>query len=374
MWEEGGPVQDAGPLTAAAAGGEPWVRRALAARWGGAWAEAGIRPLTAGGDAPLSHTAGLWLVTHDRREYVLKVGVTDEADREDAFHLVKADVLAHCRRSGVPVATPVPAADGAAPVRFEGRLCELTPRYRGRVGDLGDRRWAQAAVRGGLSLRAALDRLPAATVEALRPMRPPALVAEEDWRAALADAERRLLPEAEARGDSWGRAVADALRPAVEAGGLLRDPLLGPDAPGGREGVVHGDLHAHHFVLEEAGGCRAGPEAPGLVAVLDFDNLQVADRLLDLAWLADCAGRVSDEAERRLAVAGFLTRAHEAGLLAPGEERRLMPLLMTHSLPVIVDIAKDVLDRDLLDPLWLRYLDVLSPSRRLAVHTLLTGR
>ncbi|MBB1253291.1 phosphotransferase enzyme family protein [Streptomyces alkaliterrae] len=369
MWEQGGRAEETGPLTAAVADGEPWVRQALVARWGTSWAGASIRPLTAGGDAPLTHTAGLWLVARDRREYVLKVGVTDEADREDAFHCVKADVLAHCREVGVPVATPVPALSGGLPVRHEGRICELTPRYRGRVGDLADRRWARAAVRGGLLLRAALDRLPAATVEALRPMRPPALVEEEHWPTALADAQRRLLPLAEARGDSWGRAVVDALRPAVEAGGLLRDPVFGPSAPGSREGVVHGDLHAHHFVLDEPDG-----RPPEVVAVLDFDNLQVADRLLDLAWLADCAGRVSDTAERRRAVTDFRTRARQAGLLTPSEERRLMPLLMAHSLPVVVDIAKDVLDRNLLDPLWLRYLDVLSPSRRLAVHALLTDR
>ncbi|GAA3486475.1 phosphotransferase [Streptomyces cremeus] len=346
-----------------ATGTEQWVRHVLTTHWGAPWSDAKLRPLTVGGSAPLSHTAGLWLVTAAGGDHVFKAQLNAEALRPGAFLPLKDRVLAHCRGKGVPVPSVVPAADGRAAAVHDGLPCELT-RYCPGVGANGGPEQARAVVATGLDLREALDRLPPDVADALAAVRLPLMVDEEHWPAALADAQRRLLPAAERGTDRWHRAAAQVLRELRSSAPVLAHRPAGPARPA----VVHGDLHAHHFLLSESG-------PPRVLAVLDFDNLQVADRLLDLAWIADTAMlacRGDDDAARQV-LGGFLRDARHRGLLSPGDENLLMPVLMAHSLPVIVDIAKDILDRNVLTPQWLAYFELLSPARRLAAHRLLTA-
>ncbi|MEU8465325.1 aminoglycoside phosphotransferase family protein [Streptomyces sp. NPDC029003] len=351
---------------AAPAGTADWVRHVLATHWGDAWGGAGLSPLTVGGAAPLTHTAGLWRVGAAGGDHVFKVQLNAEGARPEPFHPLKQRILAHCAERGVPVLSVVPAADGRPAVRHDGVLCEMSPLSPGARAD-GGREQAAAIVATGLDLRAALDGLGDEVADELARVHLPLMVEEEHWPAALEDAERRLLPRAE-RGaeDPWHRAAARVLRELVSAAPLLRRTELAAGA--GRPAVVHGDLHVHHFLLDR----RA---APRVLAVLDFDNLHVADRLLDLAWTADTALLAcgADTGAARDVLAGLLASGRRRGLLRPGDEVRLMPVLMAHSLPVIVDIAKDILDRGVLTPQWLAYFELLSPARRLAAHRLLAG-
>lgn len=345
-------------------GSARWIRRVLTDHWGAPWDDAGLRPLSVGGAAPLSHTAGLWRVEVPQGTYVLKAQLNPEALRAPRFYPLKERVLAHCRARGVPVLPAVPAADGATSVWQDGLVCELAPHCPGTARALGSPAQRAALVGTGLDLRQALDDLAPDVVEALAPLPVPRLVDEENGPAALADAELRLLPKAERGTDRWHRAAATALRELLAAAPLMHrahQEARQPAAPS----VVHSDLHHHHFLLAPDG-------SPEVLAVLDFDNLQVGDRLLDLAWLAETAARVPEGPDTRRALDGFLAAARRRDLLRPGEERQLMPLLLAHSLPVIVDIAKDILDRDILSPLWLDYFALLSPARRLRVHHLLT--
>ncbi|MEU1806916.1 phosphotransferase [Streptomyces sp. NPDC019937] len=357
------------PPRVEAAGSAGWVRQVLAARWGPRWSGVPVRPLSAGDTAPLSHTAGLWYVERPEAGYVLKVQLNPDAAREPRFYPLKEEVLAHCRGHGVPAPAAVAASDGATSVWHDGLVCELAPLAPGAASGELTPAQAAAVVRTGLGLRRALDRPPGGVADRLAPIRLPRLVDEEHWPSALRDAEERLLPLAERRGDSWGRAAASALRGVVASGRLLRE--AGPAAAGerpARPAVVHGDLHYHHFLFSPTGDGAGEAGGPDVVAVLDFDNLHVGDRLLDLAWLAEMAGRVAGETGRRRSLAAFRQAATAAGLLAPGEERLLMPLLMAHSLPVIVDIAKDILLRDILSPAWTEYFDLLASPRRLRIH------
>ncbi|MFE6689172.1 phosphotransferase [Streptomyces sp. NPDC057743] len=347
---------------AAAAGTEEWVRRVLAAHWDGPWEGCALRPLTVDGRRPLTHTAGLWEVSGPAGELVLKVQLTPEAVRAERFVPLKRRVIEHCRRRGVPALPLVPTADGRPGVRVDGLPCELSPRSAGAVAT-GAPGQVAALVRTGLDLRAALDALPPGVADALATVPLPRLVAEEHWPTALAQAERRLLPAAARGTGPWYRAATGVLRELAATAPLLRDAGAGP---AGRPAVVHGDLHLAHFLL--------GPGRPArVVAVLDFDNLHVADRLLDLAWLADTAVHAcgDDRDGARRAVADLVAEGRRRGLLQRGDEARLMPLLLAHSLPVLVDIAKDIVERDLLAPQWLDYFALLSPARRAAVHELL---
>lgn len=112
---------------------------------------------------------------------------------------------------------------------------------------------------------------------------------------------------------------------------------------------------------------------PHVLALLDFDNLHAGNRLLDLAWTAETVGRLAEPVQQADSARYFLASAREHGLLEPGAEDLLMPVLLAHSLPVIVDIAKDILERDILTPVWLGYFELLSADRRLHVHELLTA-
>ncbi|MEU8774276.1 phosphotransferase [Streptomyces sp. NPDC048606] len=381
---------------AAPAGTAQWVRHVLAVHWGGAWGDAVIGPLTVDGAAPLTHTAGLWRVTAPDaapgRDHVLKVQLHAEAVRPARFDALKDRVLAHCARLAVPVLPAVRAADGRPVVRHDGVPCELLPHAPGARASGGrasdgrasdgrasdgrasdGRAQAEAIAATGLDLREALDSLPRDVTAELADVHLPLLVDEEHWPTALRDALGRLLPAAErgAGDDPWRRAAARVLRELRDAEPLLPGAPQAPTHPR----VVHGDLHVHHFLLTPAHPPGATDDGPARVrAVLDFDNLQVADPLLDLAWTADTVALACgpDTAAAREVLAGLLRSAYRRGLMRPGDERLLMPLLLAHSLPVIVDIAKDILDRDVLEPQWLAYFELLSPARRLAVHALLT--
>lgn len=361
---------------AAPAGTAEWVRHALATHWGEAWGEAGLSPLTVGGEAPLTHAAGLWRVAAAGGDHVFKAQLNPEAARPARFHPLKERILAHCARQRVPVLPVVPAADGRPAVLHGGVQCEMSPLCPGAKAS-GGRGQAAAIVATGLDLRAALDGLPPGVSDELAGVHLPLMVEEERWPAALEDAERRLLPKAEQPGDDpWYRAAARVLRELADSAPLLRSAGLSAE-PASPPAVVHGDLHVHHFLLTETEQASepATASAPRVLAVLDFDNLHVGDRLLDLAWTADTAVHAcgADTGAARDVLAAFQDSGRGRGLLRPGDEARLMPVLMAHSLPVIVDIAKDILDRGILTPQWLAYFELLSPARRLAVHRLLTA-
>ncbi|MEU6172029.1 phosphotransferase [Streptantibioticus parmotrematis] len=346
-------------------GSRPWVADVLAEHWD-VPANSRPRPLRSDGTAPLSHTAALWRVAHRGRDHVFKVQLDREAARPPAFHHVKGRVLRACQDAGVPVPVPVPTTTGAGVAEYDGHLCELVPLAPGGASGRPAPDQADAVIATGLRLRRVLDGLPHRVVDDLAPLPVPPLVAEEDWRAALDDGVDRLLPLARARDDAWGGIARTALEGLERARPLLTGSS--PDvatSPPGRRRVIHADLHHHHFLLD-------GAEEPHVVAVLDFDNMTVGDRLLDLAWIADTAARVRGGDAARARTAGRFERAAlREGLLAPEELGLLMPLLVVHAVPVIVDIAKDILERDLLSPAWTGYLDLLDTRRRLALHRLL---
>ncbi|MGW7413568.1 phosphotransferase enzyme family protein [Streptomyces sp. NPDC054863] len=347
-----------------------WVGETLHRYWGPAWSGCTPLPLNGpDGAPPLSHTAGLWRISHRGAPHLFKVQLTTEAQRGSAFPPVKQRVLDHCAAYGIPVASAVPTAHGTVHVSRGGHDCEVLPLLPGTATARPTPAQAAAAVRTGLALRAALDAVPAPLAADLAPIPLPALVAEEDWRAALDEARTRLLPAAHRRTDHWGRAAERALTALLAAEPLLAryDEALAP--PPERRAVVHGDLHHHHFLLGDE-----GPRPPRVSGVLDFDNLHVGDRLLDLAWLAELAGRADEgPSGGGASVAALRTEASRSGLLVDHQLPLLMPVLIARSVPIVVDIAKDILERDLLGPAWLGYFELLDTGRRLRVHRLLTG-
>ncbi|MGW2031020.1 phosphotransferase enzyme family protein [Streptomyces spinosus] len=355
-----------GDSPGSAVGGAEWVSEVLARHWGPDLGTTTPTPLgVRGGERPLSHTAGLWEIRRHGTPYLFKVQLDRQAARAPRFYPLKQQVLDHCAGFGVPVASAVPALDGTPAVWADGHVCEVIPLVAGAAAVEPTSAQAEAVIRAGLTVRHALDAVPGALTDELAPVALPELVAEPHWRRALADAEQRLLPLALRRSDRWGRVAANALEALVTARPVLEAAADEPTPPA-RRAVVHGDLHYHHFLLDEQ-------RRPEVVAVLDFDNLHVGDRLLDLAWVADTAGRVGGgrvAVERTLY--SFIARAGASGLLTQADTRLLMPLLMRQAVPVIVDIAKDILERDILSPHWPAYFALLDPTRRVRLHRLLT--
>jgi hypothetical protein len=265
----------------------------------------------------------------------------------------------------VPVTTTIPTATGGPVASHDGRVCELSFRAPGTTIANADARTVEAIVTAGLGLRHALDRVPPQLRDELASMPPAKLVEEERWGVAMTDALTRLRPIAANRRDAWGRAVTRVLTAIAAAAPLLnRLPSTCPTtAP--PSAVIHADLHHHHFLLSRHTG-------PRIVAILDFDNLQVGDPRLDLAWIAYTVASVADEQQMRRSVEAFARAACAEGLLSASDRSMLMPALMIHALPVLVDIAKDILERDLLDPTWLAYFRLLDIERMLLLHRLLT--
>ena len=360
-----------GGATTARAGTAPWVRDVLRTAWG--LTDPVVRPFDSDGGVPLSHTAGLWRVTTAADPVrVFKVQLDAATARGRAFAPIKYEVLLRCAHAGIAVPLTVPTVDGRPVLRRDGAVCEVMPLLPGTARPTLTPPAADVVADTALALRAVLDTLPEHLLARLAPVAVPPLVAEPRWEAALADGLDRLLPMARARGDRWGRAVVAALEALATARPLLDRLADDPGHRGGvatRRAVVHGDLHRHHFLL--TGDDTAVPRVTG---VLDFDNLHVGDRLLDLAWIADTAARISGTpADRRRYLARLFARAERAGALPFAERRLLMPVLLAHATPVVVDIAKDICERGLFEQVWFDYLDLLSPARMLALDELITA-
>ncbi|MDX2938371.1 phosphotransferase enzyme family protein [Streptomyces ipomoeae] len=356
-------------------GSAAWVTRIVETQWGVPPASAVLRPLaSASGERLLSHTSGLWRIDlpwgpgGEQAAFVFKAQLNAAAIRPPEFHELKRRIMDICAGHGIPVPAAVPAVDGSVVVRQGGVDCELTPMLPGTARRSLTPAQASGVATTGLALRSVLDHLPDNMVTALQPYPVNPLVEEERWQVALDDALGRLLPLAGHRTDEWGRLIAPVLRQLQRCKPLL-DRFAAMEADAARDAsVVHGDLHRHHFLFDDDREDR-------VTAVLDFDNLRLGDRLLDLAWIAGTVGRVAGTwAVRQRSTAAFVRAAEGSGLLAPGEARLLMPTLLAYAVPVVVDIAKDILERNILDDLWIEYLDLLSPARMAETHTLLTGR
>ncbi|MBP2478632.1 aminoglycoside phosphotransferase (APT) family kinase protein [Crossiella equi] len=349
-------------------GSADWTQRVLARHWAGTELVAAPTPLSGSGDGEVvTHTAGLWLVPAHTGEHVLKVQLNPDALRPPAFYGHKQELLRQAAEAGLPVGRPVPTTAGADTAWVDGTTCELLPRYPAPVGPAPSAAQVDALVDTCLDLRAFLDSRPERLTRELAPLPVPRLVDEPDWRLALADARTRLLPEARRRDDDWGRFATGLLEDLDQAAGLLlaHDLPAWGQAPH-RPAITHADLHHHHFMV-------AAPGSPDVVAVLDFDNLQVTDRLLDLAWTAELAMLGESRPSRSVgSLTRFVGMAHNRGLLRLDEVALLGPVLLTHSVPVLVDIAKDILERDLLYPVWRNYVQLLDPARRLRMHTALS--
>ncbi|TLS47549.1 aminoglycoside phosphotransferase family protein [Streptomyces montanus] len=355
-------------------GSAEWVTQVVETHWGVTLGSAVPRPLaSASGERPLSHTSGLWRVSPpwgrdgERTAFVFKAQLNAAAIRPLDFHVLKRRIMEICAEQGVPVAVAVPAVDGSPVVRRDGVDCELAPLLPGTARRTLTSAQAAGVASTGLTLRSVLDGLSDSLVQALEPYPVDPLVEEERWQVALDDALGRLLPLAVHRTDEWGRVIAPVLRQLEHCKPLL-DRFVAADGDAARNtSVVHGDLHRHHFLFDELREDRVS-------AVLDFDNLRLGNRLLDLAWIARTADHVAGtRAVRQRSTTAFVKAAESAGLLGPGETRLLMPTLMAYAVPVVVDIAKDILERDILDDLWIEYLDLLSPAHMTETHALLTG-
>ncbi|MGW4427858.1 phosphotransferase [Streptomyces tendae] len=257
----------------------------------------------------LSHTSQLWRIdlpygpAGEHAAFVFKAQLNTAAIRSPEFHGLKRRIMEICAGHGIPVPLAVPAVDGSAVVRQDGVDCELAPMLPGTAHRSLTPGQADGVTATGLALRSALDRLPDSMVAALRahPVNP--LVEEERWQVALDDALGRLLPLAGNRTDEWGRLIAAVLRQLQRCKPLL-DQFAAMEAGAARDvSVVHGDLHRHHFLFDDAREDR-------ITAVLDFDNLRLGDRLLDLAWIAGTAGQAPGD---RRVVDALRVRPRPAG-------------------------------------------------------------
>ncbi|MCO1580048.1 phosphotransferase [Crossiella sp. SN42] len=333
-----------------------WVRATLDRGWGAEWSR---RPLSPRTDWLGRPTGDSWLVHASGRPHVFTIRL-DPAERAPAaLFPVRQKVLAHCRRQGVPAPDPVPTTDGGT-VTWRGDLaCELTPALKGAVPHHFGPDQIAAVVRSGLLLRASLDQVPEPVVSALAavPAPPPPC-----WRAAVEAARTELLPLAGRRTDDWSQACAAMLR-----GVLAAEPLMDALRPRTARAVVHGSLCGKQFVL-------SGGRDPQVLGLLDFGALHVGDPLLDLAALADTAARVrAGETAQRRALASFQDLAARGYLLADGQEQLLMPLLLTRTVPPLVELVRAVLLAGRRGPGLIERFDRYDPMHKAHVHRLLTG-
>lgn len=333
---------------------EAELRSIVLEHWGTGIAQLPLEPLL--GPGAVSHTASLWRVGGGDRSFILK-RLTPAADRGTPFRRARSEVLSHCRQRGVPVIEPCPTTSGReAATDRDGGSVELFPWIPSAQPPPRGSAAARAVMEAGLALRRALDEVDPELGRRIGACHPPRFVEEEDWRRALDDTESRILPKARRRRDEWGRLLVKSLTPMVENRSMFA-PLDGPGAP--RRRLVHGDLHSYHFLL--------GVSPVRVRVILDFDNLHLGDPMLDLAWIADTIGSVGADSQEG-SIRRFLAAGFRSGLLSQDAVELLMPVLVTYLIPVVVDIAKDILDRGILKPAWNHYLNILDIGRKILVH------
>jgi hypothetical protein len=337
-----------------------WLQTCLSAEWGVQACDGGPTPLQPP-DIQVSHGSSLWLIEGQER-YVAKVLLSEATARQPQFSQVRDQILAHCALAGVPVVQPIPTRSGSPRAHVEGRRIELLAFVSDGMSWGTDDRQLDAVAESIFLLRSALDCVPAAIVEQLRAIPLPVLVEEPDARRARDEALADLLPLARRQRDRWGDLIHEALEALEALPSNMLDRALDREASGDGRGVIHGDLHHEHILLSR-------DEPPRVMAIIDFDNLRVGPRHLDLAWLADQSARrpSRDVAFRTHAAVRCVKRAVELRLISRARIPDMMPSLIAYAVPIVVDIAKDILIRNLRLPVWQRYLDLLDIGRMLTV-------
>lgn len=228
--------------------------RALIAAAGWGLALARVEPLGQGFDNTAFLVDGAWVVRFPRRQIAAPLLMTEAA-------------LLPWLAPRVPLAVPVPCLVGQPSERFPWTFTGYRA-LAGRTASAADLDDAQrlAAAAPIARFLAALHALP---VDEAR-----ARGAGGDPFARL-DVERRVPELRRDLAAARERGLIDAATIAALEPALAAVTTLGPRPP---PTLVHGDLYAQHVLVDEAG-------AP--VGVIDWGDVHVGDRALDLAfaWL-----------------------------------------------------------------------------------------
>lgn len=335
------------------------IREMLIDGWGPLFKDASIQPLHQGD--VITHTARLLLVglPGSGGRFAAKVNRSAAFQRIAPFERVKFDVMQHCKSRGASLQTIETTLSGN-PVHARGETVIELSRFEGGQPPRFDAASVEAMVDAGLSLRRALDTTPDSLQEQLSRIPPLSLVDEPDPSRAL-DQGRSLLAEFRGSDDPWCVLACRYLGPLFSIRGRGEELFARDCDEAGRARVIHGDLHRSHFLLSTT----SERDVP---VVIDFDNITVGDPALDFAWICDQAAAAAvppgtDVALLDLAIERLLAsgRVHAADLA------RGVAQLVAYAIPILVDIAKDILVRDDRRELWRHYLDIVDVERKLAV-------
>lgn len=342
------------------------IQPVLAKHWGKSFERCFIRAFAEVEPTVVTHASTLYLVEagQERRRWLLKHVHEPEAIIPIEFHRVKREIMLHCQRCDVRVVVSEPTLVGE-PLAIEDNISfELFEYVHDTTAYKATTEQRQGMLQGFLSLRRALDSVPANLRTKLSAFRPQVLVENSNLGSVIKEVREILLPATRGRS---GR-LMERLRESLE-GVSAAEPLLTASrdtADERAEAVAHGDFHGYNILFSTA-------EPSRLEAILDFDNVRVRTSHFDLAWLLDqmcwrpdMPTQLDVESCRagiRAALVNELARV--ADLF------KLMPMLLRYAAPIVADIAKDILLRGDVRLVWWRYLDILDCQRKLAVHKLI---
>lgn len=306
----------------------------------------------------LTHASMLYLVSNPGGSYVLKHTTAEAAVRPAGFHAIKHKILTFCAERNVPVLIPVLTRDRLPIVTWEGTTVELLPCSPGKVEFDLTATHRRNILDGFLRLRSALEATDQKWRDALHAYPSSIPVEVENVGEAVRQAMDELLPLSRTYCGPLADNIRHALEGVVGARGLLRDSA---DQPAVRHRLIHADYQTQNLLFDSESR---------LSAILDFDNLRNGNAAFEWSWLFDQLATGLDPAERLMdrTFLESVEAALETGGLTHEELLSTMPILLRYVVPIVVDIAKDILLRNDHRPEWARYLELCDCERKLSVH------
>ena len=331
--------------------------RILVENWGGYLKNAAVIPLSQLQPKITSGVSYFTLVRVRGESLVLKQTFDSDAIRSMHFSKLKYKTTEICRANGVPAICPCLTVTGDPIVFYGGHSFELLPYVHPAIHYEGLPKQQESLISCLIDLSRALEKADSLRDE-LKKCTCPYLVDQKDPVGAVKEIRSVLLPALDEKEVKLSQILGVDFAAVVNE---FEEIATDYKKKGRFIGVCHGDLHGQNILFGSDGRLKA---------VIDFDNLHIGDTRRDIAWVLDQLTWIPGKPDQfdfqtlRNGVRAII----EGGLCSKEEICGVMPSLLYYTIPIVVDIAKDILFRDDDRIVWKQYLELLDSHRKIQAH------